>query len=165
MCYREAIPAVSCLKCNIPTLPYWNFAVHSQWSDLTFHDQSFVFLTPALSQSGILFLLQSLSLYPANMLEFYWMNMKRSFLHHVHEVTVLRSLFFFGVEGTTWILMHRREMGEGRLGGKRWVKRHVAWMPQPSTQCLLPPLLYRTAASSRENKGVMAASPAPQLEK
>lgn len=29
MCYREAIPAVSCLKCNIPTLPYWNFAVLS----------------------------------------------------------------------------------------------------------------------------------------
>lgn len=56
-------------------------------------------------------------------------------------------------------------MGEGRLGGKRRLNRRAAWMPQPSTQCLLPPLLYRTAASSRENKGVMAASPAPQLEK
>lgn len=112
MCYREAIPAVSCLKCNIPTLPYWNFAVHSQWSDLTFHDQSFVFLTPTLSQSGILFLLQSLSLYPANMLEFYWMNMKRSFLHHVHEVTVLRSLFFLAL----------RELLEFWCTGGKWVK-------------------------------------------
>lgn len=54
-------------------------------------------------------------------------------------------------------------MKADREAKDRKVSRDVVWMPQPAPQCVS--LLFSTAPSSRENRGVMAASPAPQLEK
>lgn len=78
------------------------------------------------------------------------------YMQHAREVTV-RSSFFLVVVVTIWILMHRKEMGKRQKGDMLY-----RYLSQPLK---VLSLLFSTAPSSMENRDVVAASPAPQLEK